>query len=209
MITVGEILQTQRLKKNLKLSDIEKKLKIRQKYIEAIENNNWNIFSSKIYIIGVLKNYSRFLGLNENKVLAFFRRDYEKQEEVKFKKKLSSKYLNPETKIFLTRVLFFLILFFSLYFGYQFYLFFSPPKLKILSPINTIFKRESKIKIIGKTNPETLIFIAGQQIYQNKEGVFEYELPLQEGKNVLTIELIGANGKKAVIKKEFIKQSPK
>ncbi|GAB4218910.1 MAG: hypothetical protein Fur009_2440 [Candidatus Microgenomates bacterium] len=207
MITVGEILQNQRLKKNLKLSDIEKKLKIRLKYIEAIEKNNWDIFSSKIYIIGILKNYSRLLDLDEKKVLAFFRRDYEKKEDIRFKRKIPSKYLNPEAKEFLKKTIFIITFLFIIYFSYQFYLYLSPPKLTILSPKNTFFTKEDKIKIIGKTAPETTIFIANQQVYQNKEGIFEYEFPLKDGDNILTIELIGANGKKIKIEKKFIKQS--
>ena len=88
MLSVGSILKNEREKKGLLLSDIEKKIKIREKYLKAIEDENWNYFSSKIYITGILKNYSRVLNLDHKKVLAFFRRDYEKKEEVKFKKKL-------------------------------------------------------------------------------------------------------------------------
>lgn len=209
MITVGEILKNQRLKKNLQFLDIEKKLKIRAKYIQAIEKNDWEVFSSKIYIIGLIKNYSRLLELDEKKVLAFFRRDYEKQEEIKFKKKIPSKYLNPETKEFLKKVFIVLTVFFIVYFSYQFYLYLSPPKLVILSPKTNVFVKKDKIKIIGKTSPETSIYIFDQQIYQDKNGIFEYEFPLKEGENRLIINLVGANGKTAKIEKVFIKQSPK
>lgn len=209
MISVGEIIKKQRLNKGLTIEDIEKKIKIRAKYLQAIENNNWDVFSSKIYIIGILKNYSKFLGIDEKKVIAFFRRDYEKKEEISFKKKISSKYLNPETKIFFKRIFIILGLFFSFYFGYQLYLYFSPPKAEIISPKKNIFVKEDKIKIVGKTDLYTSIFIFGQRIYQDKEGIFEYDFPLKEGENILIIELTGANGKKTKLEKKFIKQSPK
>ena len=95
MTTVGEILQKERIDKGIALLDIEKQIKVREKYLRAIEENNWDFFSSKIYITGILKNYSRLLGLDEKKVLAFFRRDYEKKDEVKFKRKVSQQYLTP------------------------------------------------------------------------------------------------------------------
>ncbi|MFN3299274.1 MAG: alpha-ketoglutarate-dependent dioxygenase AlkB family protein, partial [Sediminibacterium sp.] len=41
----------------------------------------------------------------------------------------------------------------------------------------------------------------GQRVYQDESGIFEYDFPLKEGKNLLKIELIGANGKKAVVEK--------
>jgi len=207
MITVGEILQKQRYKKGLTLFDIEKKIKVREKYLKAIEKNDWNFFSSKIYIVGIIKNYSKLLDLDDKKILAFFRRDYEKKDEIKFKEKVSQKYLTPETKKILRNGIIGISLFFLIYFGYQLKLYFSPPKLMIIYPKKNVFIREDKIKIVGKTDKETSITIAGQRIYQNGEGIFEYELPLKTGNNVLKIELTGANGKKTVIKKTYIKNS--
>lgn len=209
MTTVGEILQKQRLNKGLTLLDIEKKIKIRSKYLNAIEKNNWDFFSSKIYIVGILKNYSRQLGLDDKKVLAFFRRDYEKKDDLRFKKKVSQKYLTPETKQILRSGFIILILFFLIYFGYQLFLYFSPPKLILISPKTYNFSREDKIKIIGKTDKEASIMIAGQRIYQNEEGVFEYDFPLKFSKNILKIDLVGANGRKATIEKVFLKNPPK
>lgn len=209
MLSVGEIIKKERLNKKLTIEEIEKKIKVRAKYLKAIEENNWSVFSSKIYIVGVLKNYSRFLNLDEKKVLAFFRRDYERQEEINFKKRISSKYLTPETRTIFKRFFFILILFFFFYFGYQLYLYFSPPRVEILSPKKIFFTREEKIKIVGKTDVYTSIFIFDRRIYQNKEGIFEYEFPLKEGENKLIIELRGANGKKTIVEKKFIKKSPK
>ncbi len=206
MITVGEILQKQRLKKNLTISDIEKKTKIRAKYLLALEKNNFSFFSSKIYIIGVIKNYSRILGLDEKKVLAVFIRDYEKKEEISFKKKINEDYLKPEAKKILRVIFIFLGTIFLIYFFYQIYIYFSPPKLEILSPKQTVFKTEEKIKIIGKTDKEALIIIGNQRIYQNKEGVFEYDFPLKKGENILKIELTGVNGRKSIIEKKYIKE---
>lgn len=203
MLSVGKILQKQRLKKNLTLKDIEKKLKVREKYLKALEEENWNFFSSKVYIIGLIKNYSKLLDLEEQKMLAFFRRDYEKKEEIKFKEKISSKYLNPESQQFIKNILILISLFFLLYFGYQFYLYLSPPKMTLLSPKTNQFVRQKKITIIGKTDKETIINIAGQRIYQDKDGIFKYEFPLNNKVNTLKIELIGANGKKAIYEKTF------
>lgn len=205
MTTVGEILQKERINKGLTLIDIEKKIKVRSKYLQAIETNDWDFFSSKIYITGILRNYSRLLGLDDKRVLAFFRRDYEKKDDLKFKQKVSQRYLTPETRQILRNGFIVLILFFVAYFGYQLFLYFSPPKLTIMSPKTTNFSRESKVKIIGKTDKEASIIIAGQRIYQNEEGVFEYELPLNTGNNILKIELIGANGRKTTIEKIYIK----
>ncbi|MEK7597523.1 MAG: helix-turn-helix domain-containing protein [Patescibacteria group bacterium] len=208
MLSVGTILKNEREKKGLLLIDIEKQIKVREKYLKAVEDENWNYFSSKIYITGILKNYSRVLNLDHKKVLAFFRRDYEKKEEVKFKRKVTSAYLTSGTKNMLKITLIILTLFFILYFIFQLKIYFSPPNITILSPTKTNFSVEKNVRIIGKTEKDTSVTIAGERIYQNKEGVFVYEYPLNEGENKLVINLIGANGKKTTFEKTFFKKTP-
>lgn len=208
MLSVGTILKNEREKKGLLLIDIEKQIKVREKYLKAIEEENWNYFSSKIYITGILKNYSRVLNLDHKKVLAFFRRDYEKKEEMRFKRKVTSAYLTSGTKKLLKLGLITLTLFFIAYFIFQLKTYFSPPGVVILSPTKANFSVEKNVKITGKTEKDTSITIAGERIYQNKTGIFVYEYPLNEGENKLVINLIGANGKKTTFEKTFYRKTP-
>ena len=208
MLSVGSILKNEREKKGLLLINIEKQIKVREKYLKAVEEEDWSFFSSKIYITGILKNYSRVLNLDEKKILAFFRRDYEKKDDVRFKKKVTSAYLTSETKKFFKLGVIILSVFFVSYFAYQLKIYFSPPNFTLLSPTTKNFSIEKNVKIIGKTDRDTSIVIAGERIYQNKEGIFNYELSLNEGNNKIIINLVGANGKKTTIEKTFIKKTP-
>lgn len=203
MLSVGEILKKQREKLGVELTDVEKSIKVRQKFLQATEENNWTIFSSKVYIEGIIKNYSVFLGLDPNTTLAFFRRDYERQEAVKFKRKLAGHYFTPETRKVVIALLLLIFLLFFGYFGYQLTLYFYPPKITILSPKSEIFKNEDRIKILGRTEKDAAVTIFGERVYQNKEGVFEFDFPLHKGKNELIIEVVGANGKKSIYKKIY------
>lgn len=203
MLTVGEILQTERLKKSLSLKDIEKKIRVREKFLRALEQNDWKIFSSKIYIAGIIRNYSTVLGLNPEKMLAFFRREYARKEDITFKKRITSKQLAPQTRRYFVFGISLISFLFFLYFGYELFRYLSPPKVEILSPLETTIKRENKIRVVGKTEKEAVITIFGSRVYQDKEGVFIYDFPLKPGKNTLSIEVIGANGKKSILKKEF------
>ena len=208
MLSVGTILKRERERKGLLLSDIEKQIKVREKYLKAIEDENWNYFSSKIYITGILTNYSKVLNLDQKKVLAFFRRDYEKKEEVKFKRKVQSGYLNSETKIFFKIGLIILTLFFISYFIFQLKIYFSPPSFTLIKPTVSNFTIEKNIKITGKTDKDTSVTISGERIYQSKEGIFTYEYSINEGENKLVINLIGANGKKSTVERTFYKKTP-
>lgn len=209
MLTVGEILKKERLNRGLTLAIIEKQLKVREKFIRAIEENDWDFFSSKIYITGILKNYSRILGLDQKKVLAFFRRDYERKEEVKFKEKVSSSDLTSESKKFFRFAIVLSVLVFLVYFGYQLRLYYLPPTLSINMPTTNKFTTEKKITIKGVTDKDAILTIVNQRIYLNRDGSFEYDFPLHEGANKLIFDLTGANGRKTTIEKIFFKKSPK
>ena len=203
MLSVGQLLKNQREKLDVSFPEVEKSIKIREKLLQAIEDENWTIFNSKFYISGIIKKYSLYLGLDPKKALAFFRRDYERLETIRFKKKVASRYLTSETKKIAAIFLVVLFVIFFGYFGYQLTMFLSPPKVSIVEPRTEIFKKEPKIKIVGKTEKDAAITIFGDRIFQNKDGIFEYQFPLHLGENELVIEVIGANGKKTTLKKIF------
>lgn len=206
MLTIGEILMKERKERNITLEELEKITKIRKKNLEAVEKNDWKKFPSKTYIVGIIKTYGKFLNLNEDKLIAFFRRQYEKKEDIRFKERISKTHLTPQTKkIFKLSILLIFFLFF-LYFGYQLIVYFSPPKVEIISPKGTVFKREEKIKLIGKTEKEAMVNINGERVYQNKDNIFETIIPLINLKNEVVIEVTGANGRKTIIKKIFEKK---
>lgn len=204
MLSVGEIFKKTREKKGIGFQQIEKDTRIRAKFLQAIEDNDWSGFSSKIYITGVIRNYSKYLGLDHKKILAFFRRDYEKHEEMQFKKRIETQSLKPQTKTFLIVSLVSIFLFFSIYFGYQLRQFLTPPALQIVSPVKTTLRSVDRIQIIGKTEADATVIVFGDTVLQNKQGTFTYDFPLKKGANDFVVTARGANGKQTTIKKTFI-----
>jgi cytoskeletal protein RodZ len=206
METVGKILKNTRINKKLTLANVEKSTKIRQKNLEAVENEDWDKFSSKTYINGIVRQYSKYLELNEEKMAAFFRREYEKTEDINFKTKIKEKYLTPQTKTAFRLSLIFIFIAFFLYFGYQLKQFFTPPHLEIITPKESRFKKMERVSLIGKTDKETTIYVNGERIFLKKDNTFETYVPLFQEKNPIYIEAVGANGKKTTISKIFIRE---
>ena len=205
MFSVGQILKQEREKKGLSLTQVEKALRVREKFLRAIEDNDWTQFSSKVYIAGIITNYAKYLHLDPKKMGAFFRRDYERREDLRFKRKVQSKYLTPETRKYaLVGVVILFLLFFA-YFAYQVRLYMTPPRVTILAPHESTFYNTDKIKIVAQTEKEASITVRGERVYPDKDGKFEYELPLKQGNNQFVAEIIGANGKKTIFKKNFVK----
>ncbi len=204
MYTVGDLLQRARKEREFTLEEVEKQTRIRSKYLLAIEQNSWSIFPSKVYISGLIRSYAKFLGVDPAKAIAYFRRDYEKRDDVKFRKRLPSLNFLPETKKIVTGIIILIAVFFTAYFGYQLNLYFAPPEIAIVSPEKNIFRNVEKIRIVGETAKDAMVTILGDNYFPNEDGRFVYEFPLKKGKNSLTIEITGANGRKSSLTQEFI-----
>jgi hypothetical protein len=197
MITVGKLLCSKRTDKNISLEQVEKDTKIRKKYLKAIEEDDWSIFSSSVYISGVIKTYSKYLNIDQEKSLAYFRRDFEKSEKHTFNKKISRLELLPETKKIVIFMLSFIFIVFLSYFSYQFYRYLRPPEILIIHPENRIFRNTSKITITGKTEKQSVVTIYNEIIFPDKNGFFKYDFPLKKGDNLLKIDVVGPNGKQS------------
>jgi transcriptional regulator with XRE-family HTH domain len=78
---IGEIFKSKRIEMGLSLNDIENETKIRSRYLQAIEEENFEVIPGKVYLKGFIKTYAKYLNiadneeiirfLNENKVAAF------------------------------------------------------------------------------------------------------------------------------------------
>ena len=205
MVTVGILLKNKRVEKNLTLDKVEFDTKIRKKYLLAIEHDNWSTFSSSVYVAGVIRTYSRYLGVDEEKSLAYFRRDYEKKTESHtFNKKLPSLELLPETKKIIVIGLVVIFMLFIGYFSYQFYRYLTPPNIIIITPDQKIFRNIDRVTITGKTEKQSVVTIYNEVIYPDKNGLFKYDFPLKKGNNILKIDVVGPNGKQAQKIEEYI-----
>lgn len=66
---VGSLLKDARVKKNCDINDASKALKIRSKYLEAIERGDIDKVVSEIYLMGYVKSYAHWLGLDSSQLL--------------------------------------------------------------------------------------------------------------------------------------------
>ncbi len=74
-IKVGCLLKEARLKKELKIADISKILCIRQSYLEAIENSNYETVPAYPYGEGFVKTYAKYLGLDAQKCVDLYKQE--------------------------------------------------------------------------------------------------------------------------------------
>jgi len=68
MKDIGNFLKERREAKGISLIEVEKDLKIRKKYLQALEEGNIDAIPGKTYLVGYLRNYSRYLGVDEENI---------------------------------------------------------------------------------------------------------------------------------------------
>lgn len=204
MRTIGEILIKVRYEKKLTLEEIEKQLRIRKKFLIALEENDWSKLPSLPYIKGFLKNYSSFLGLKSDEMLAIFRRQFHQQEKAGL---LPKGLTNPldEPMIRFTPQLTGIILtisFLVIFFGYlflQYLSFVNPPELSVESPKEGEIISSEKVTVKGKSDRDAVISVNNQKIALGENGEFTTILTLSPGINTISIEGTSKQGKKRTI----------
>ena len=68
MKDIGNFLRERREAKGISLTEVEKDLKIRKKYLQNLEEGNIDIIPGKTYLVGYLRNYGKYLGIDEENI---------------------------------------------------------------------------------------------------------------------------------------------
>lgn len=72
MESYGALLQKAREAKELSFEQIERETTITKQYIDALEAEEVDIFPGEPYMIGFLKNYAEYLGINSDEILRLY-----------------------------------------------------------------------------------------------------------------------------------------
>lgn len=189
MKTVGQILKSERLNKNISLEHLSILTKIDVKYIDALENDQYQLLPSETFIKGFIRNISLRLDRDPAELIAVFRRDFrhpQKQKPESHTHRKSSLVSSVFSNQFLPFVLGGIV--FLIYLIFQFRAILSLPKLEITNPaVQAILI--SPIEISGKTEIGAEIIINGDtQAKPDSEGNFSVRLSLPVGETEIEIK---------------------
>ncbi len=81
MFEIGSTLREARVRRNLTLQQVEEDTKIRVKYVQAMENEDFDLIPSPTYVKGFLRTYSEYLGLDPRMILDEYRTRFMPHEE--------------------------------------------------------------------------------------------------------------------------------
>ena len=182
--------------KELTIADIQKAIKIKKEFLIAIESGEFNILPSESYALGFVKNYAQFLGIDEIKAAALFRREFESRQKMlpTFKSRdnrLSRKVLFTP-KSFLVMVAVLIVVGFVVY---QFSSFFIGPRLEVTSPKEGEVIEKNIVDVKGVTDPYASVVVNKEDVYVKLDGSFKKTLYLFEGKKQILVITKNRNGK--------------
>lgn len=206
MRTIGQVLKQEREKKFYTLDEIEKATKIRKELLEALEAGQYKKLPPQTFVQGFIKNYGKFLGLNTEKLLAIYRREFAEGKNPprileSFKNPLDqSKFKITPAKAIVTLVLSLIILFFVyLWFEYRFLV--GAPFLEVSQPIDQQSISTPTITVLGRTDPEDRVMINDQEIQVDSTGKFSQDIKLSDSVNNIVVTAISKSGSVTKVKK--------
>lgn len=212
--TFGQVLCNARNKQNISLQKAEIDTKIRMKFIEALEKDDFSNMPPDVYNIGFIKRYCQYLGLGSDKILDKYRN--EKLVFEKINKKLSfikedilinpgnpNKYrsnlkyvLTPQ--IFVTTLILIFVVGILGYVWFQVKSFAAAPELAVDNASDQIMVSTDSIKISGKTDSSATLLINNQSVAIDELGNFSQDVKLIDGINTIEIKALNKADKSTI-----------
>jgi cytoskeletal protein RodZ len=197
-LTLGEKLRNLRSERRISLGEVSRVTRIQVKYLEYLEDGEYNKLPVDVYVKGFLRGYAQFLGVDDGILM----RLYEKEkgiknnlEKVSPNKTIEKEKINISPFLITPKVLVFFVFSF-IFFGGVFYLykeidaFANTPKLIIINPAQNSSSDGNSVVVEGITDKDARVFINNQPILVSDEGRFSEDLALQSGTNTININAI-------------------
>jgi len=193
-LTLGEKLKKLRQQYRMSYAEIAKATRIQAKYLEALENGEYEKLPAEVYIRGFLRSYARYLGLDDTAFLKL----YDKEKNIRVN--LGHEKIVPEALRYPTMnawvitpravLITLLVLVLGgtfLYLLSEFRSFVVEPRLLILEPLPGATIEGAGIVLKGKTDPGVGVTINGEPVFVGASGEFSESLVLQSGLNQITV----------------------
>jgi cytoskeletal protein RodZ len=78
MADIGATLREARMRAKIDINEVERRTKIRAKYLRAIENEEWGLLPGDVYVKSFLRTYADYLGLDSRQLIDEYKRRYER-----------------------------------------------------------------------------------------------------------------------------------
>lgn len=193
-LTLGEKLQKLRQQYRMSYAEIAKATRIQAKYLEYLENGEYEKLPAEVYVRGFLRNYARHLGLDDEAFLKLYDKERDIREHLGHEPgvKESVRYPSMNTWIITPRTILITLLAVVLggtflYLVSEFRSFVAEPRLTIIDPLPGATIEGSGVLLRGQTDPGATVTANGESVFVGANGEFSEEITLQQGLNRVVI----------------------
>ena len=208
MIRAGQKLKDERQRRGLTLSEISNATKIKVEFLSAIEKGEYEKLPSASYAHGFVRNYAKFLDFAEEKILALFRREFDGKKVYKvLPEGLVGQKEMPLKRFKIRQVVYLIVILFVLLLGYiifQYRYAIINPLLYIQSPKESEVLSSSTTNIVGRTDPNSTVFVNDESVSVNSDGTFKKEITGFPGKTTITIKAVNRFGKQSIVERHVV-----
>ncbi|OIP96589.1 hypothetical protein AUK40_04795 [Candidatus Wirthbacteria bacterium CG2_30_54_11] len=207
---IGEQLRAAREHHHITLRGASRRLKIREAYLKALEDEDFAVLPQGAYVLGFLRNYALLLHLNYRELRDQYRKQFGGKiaEETEIAPEASTRkrigfILTPARVIAFTIIVGSALFLWYLFSQYQSLT--RPPILELSSPLEGEVFNARSIRITGRTDHNATLRINGEEVHLSTEGIFEREfVALKNGPE--SLEIVSENrisGKQTIIHRNF------
>lgn len=82
MSGIGDTLRTERRRQGRTLADAAAETRVRESYLAAIEEDDFDVLGGDVYARGFIRLYGKYLGLDADQLVEVFKREHERPEEI-------------------------------------------------------------------------------------------------------------------------------
>lgn len=98
MESIGERLRTLRKEKKLTLEDVSTRTRIAKRYLEALEEDRYQMLPDETYITSFLRSYATYLGMDVTEAIRIYRQEKPESNEAEDKLWTDASEPEPEKK---------------------------------------------------------------------------------------------------------------
>ena len=205
MARLGEALRTERERMGLTLEQAAEDTRIREKFLRALENGDYQTLPGAVYTKGFLRNYAEYLSLDPDALILQFQsergtpdapRSFEPMRPIMRR----SVILTPAVLVPL--VVLAAVALFLAYLYYQFTTFAILPRLEITEPAGDAIVQVGEYTVQGRTVPDGRLTVRvdpGPEIITGlraaSDGTFSVRVPLKPGANHVEVRVRDAADK--------------
>jgi len=211
--TLADKLKQSRLEQGKTLEQAAAATKIQSKYLEILEEGDYQKLPGDIYSKAWLKLYGDFLGLQINELLVDYKIEKTISDKLSkittpvIKTNSISPYSILKPKVLKFLGIIFLILMLLSYLAWEINNTTSPPEVIILEPANNFRTTESSLSIKGQTEVEAQLTINNELVSLDKDGNFSQTINLINGLNNLEISAKKKHSKEKIIELIILRES--